>query len=288
LDKSVDSYVNRINYAVFANAESNFDITDISRIDYFLGLRFDDYSDVYGTVSGFAGTVVGIQGFPIKFRGQVSHNFRPPAFNEMYYLNYGNSDLLPEKSVNINYGFILDIFDNINFSVDGFNINTKDQIIAVPKNQISWSAENIQEVVSNGIELSVQGELFKKRLFFDLSYTFQDVRDESKGSINKGNLIVYVPPEIINFSLIYNIWGIKAGCFGRYSNFYYSLPDNSYASIIPEYLIIDTFVSYSFHILDSEIEFRLDVKNITDKQYSVILNYPMPGRYLRAGLFYNY
>jgi vitamin B12 transporter len=288
LDRSVDSYVKRMNYAVYANAESNFKIDNFSGIDYFLGLRFDDYSDVYGAVSGFAGTVIGIQGLPLKFRGQVSHNFRPPAFNEMYYMNYGNSDLLPEKSVNINYGIIFDTFNNINFTIDGFHINTDDQIIAVPKNQISWSAKNIRKVASNGVELSVRGELFNKKLFFDVSYTYQDVRDLSEGSINKDNLIVYVPPEIVSFSLIYNFCEIKAGCFGRYSNFYYSLPDNSYESIIPEYLIIDTFISYNFQILNSDLEFRLDVKNILDEQYSVILNYPMPGRYFRAGVFFNY
>lgn len=286
LDYSIGDYVKRLNLSAFLNAGSNYLITENINLDYFLGLRADYYNDINSAISGFAGSIISIKYFPASIKGQISYNFRPPSFNEMYYLNYGNTDLLPEKSISGNLG-ILYKSKIIDLEIDGFYISTDDQIVSVPKNPIEWSADNIGNVVSKGIEFSCSGSYFNKLLNLYLAYTLQDVRDMTTGKTNYNKLIVYTPQEILSFNTILNFNNFKTGMFMRFSNYYYSVADNSYQSMMPRYYLLDVFAEYDFKIYSLKLTLRADVKNILDKQYEVILNYPMPGRSFRAGIKYN-
>jgi outer membrane receptor protein involved in Fe transport len=107
------------------------------------------------------------------------------------------------------------------------------------------------------------------------------------GKTNYNKLIVYTPQEILSFNTILNFNNFKTGMFMRFSNYYYSVADNSYQSMMPRYYLLDVFAEYDFKIYSLKLTLRADVKNILDKQYEVILNYPMPGRSFRAGIKYN-
>ncbi|MFC2131194.1 TonB-dependent receptor plug domain-containing protein [Bacteroidota bacterium] len=288
IDLDKGDYVNRLSEAINISAESEFTIEDIGLLNYSFGGRFDNFSDAGSAFSEYIGTTFDVDNLPLKIRSQVSHNFRPPSFNEMYYLNFGNTDLKPEKSISVNIGLVLNVIRNIHFQIDGFYINTDDQIVAVPRSQVLWSAQNISNIISKGIEFSATGEIFDKCMSVSVAYTFQDVRDESSEGNDKGNLIGYVPQELIAGSISYNYHDFRIGSFLKYSSFNYSLPDNSYESIMPSYALVDFFISYEYEMDFAKVNFRIDCKNILDEQYAVILNYPMPGRYFRAGFSLNF
>ncbi|MFH1049493.1 MAG: TonB-dependent receptor [bacterium] len=287
LDYSVDENVDRYLIAISGKIESELSIKPIGDIDYSFGVRYDSYSDAGNALSAFFGLLYDFQRIPLQVKGQVSNNFRPPSFNEMYYLNFGNKDLKPEKSLSFNLGMTYNPFNFINFQVDGFYINTDDRIVSVPKSQASWSAENISEVTSNGLEFSSDMNFFKNLLNLNLSYTFQDVRNTAIDDNNYKKLIVYMPQEILSASMILKYAGIYFGTTLRYSGHYFSLPDNSYESMMNGYSIIDVFISYNMKLSNIEMNLRAECKNLLDEQYSIIVNYPMPGRLFRVGVSTN-
>jgi outer membrane cobalamin receptor len=284
LEFATNEKVERYLLAVSGKAESDIKVSSIGEIDYSLGLRFDNFSDVGKSLSSFLGILFKpeVPGFQAKF--QISSNFRPPSFNEMYYLNYGNSDLRPEKSISLNLGLMNNTFDKINFQLDGFYMITNDRIVSVPKSQISWSAENISKVITKGFEISANIYLFKKYLYFNLAYTYQDARNSAEDDNNYGKLIVYMPQEIISGSVVFQYGNFTLGTTLRYSGYYFSLPDNSYESIIDGYSLLDSYLNYSWILGKVDINFRFDCRNIFDEQYEIIKNYPMPGRSFRIGM----
>ena len=61
-------------------------------------LRGDWYSDAGSAASGFVGAAYRTSNV-VTLRANVGTGFRPPSFNELYFLNYGTSDLEPERSL---------------------------------------------------------------------------------------------------------------------------------------------------------------------------------------------
>jgi outer membrane receptor protein involved in Fe transport len=72
-----------------------------------------------------------------------------------------------------------------------------------------------------------------------------------------------------------------------YTGFTFALPDEAYNSMIHSYWITNVTLSRKFQISSIACTLRLDAVNLFDERFSVIMNYPMPGRQLRATLGVN-
>ncbi|HYF03033.1 MAG TPA: TonB-dependent receptor, partial [Patescibacteria group bacterium] len=147
LQPGVGKYINRIQAGIGGRVEHEIHTDSLLKITLHTGIRFDHFSDRGNSVSPLLGA--GFSFFKnLLIRTQWSYNFRPPTFNEMYYLNYGNALLRPEKSHSFNLGAV---WQPVSFSyteVELFLIRTSDQIAGVPKNPVQWSAQNIGLVIS--------------------------------------------------------------------------------------------------------------------------------------------
>lgn len=252
-----------------------------------LGARYDFYSDINYSPSAIAGLSMNLYDYNLSISSQVSYNFRPPSFNEMYYLNYGTNNLKPERSTSMNLSTSYN-YKNLNFTINGFWINTLDQIIAVPKSTLSWSAQNVESVLSKGVELSLTADIIKNIINTGCAYTIQNVSDNNKKSITYGKLIVYIPQEILHVYLntSFNRFNLRLNV--NYTSFTYAMPDNNYYSLIPSYLTGDLHISRALDISESTLRFNFDIINLTNQEYRVIKNYPMPGRIFRFGVAYEY
>lgn len=223
--------------------------------------------------------------FPITSKFRYSRNFRMPSFNELYYYNYGTSDLLPEKSHSFDLAFTVGYSKYISLELSTYFIRTKDQIVSVPKNTISWTAMNIGLVETKGIEALLNLHLFSGIVDFSFAYTRQEVIDKSENSFSYGKYIIYTPQEIINSTLNLNLSDrIALQGNAEYSSHRFALPDNTYDSMLGNYLILNAAVFYKFEFLDMNCRLQFELKNILDKNYQMILNYPMPGRVFRVGI----
>ena len=222
------------------------------------------------------GALSKFKNLPVYFKLNFSKNFRLPSFNEMYYLNYGNVDLKPEKSISFNSAILYEPIKNLNFEVSAFSIATYDLILSVPKSPVAWSVQNIGYAVTNGIEFLTKFEI-EELLYLTFAYTLQSAEDQSLNSLTEGKKIPYIPQEIISGNMFLDISDFVFGANIAYSSHRFALPDNSYESLLENYIEIDSYIEYKFTD-NPQFALRFEVNNITDKSYSIIKNYPMPGR----------
>lgn len=279
VDRFAASIAQRLDYEMTLNPEL--------RLGMNAAVRIENFSDIGAAASPSAGLLLSYLDGIVSVRGNWSYNFRAPSFNEMYYLNYGSSDLKPERSHSVNLGFKIFPFDNISFEAVGFVINTNDQILSVPTSPASWRAENVENVMTRGLEISAAAKFFDDILSFRLSYTRQMATDESKTSMTYKKQLVYVPQELMSSGISAHISDFLIGLNLDYSGFRFSLPDNSYNSMLPSYFISDAFIIYKPNFADG-LEIRAEISNIFDENAASIRNYPLPGRQFIMGLKFNF
>jgi len=291
LDPAVDGFASRINPAISAHLVRLF-ISDLFNITTFLSGRIDFSDNSKPAYSPSIGADFNHNNTSFNLKLFLSRNFRLPNFNEMYYLNYGTSKLNPESSISGNiyasYCFLNNNNSQVTVNLSIFYIDTKDKIVAIPKSQISWTAANIDRTNNYGIEFSALSSF--KRIFVDnlgLNYTLQFPKNMTKGSDLYNKLLPYQPQEIISLFSTIDIYNVLFHSSLDYSSFRYIQPDNSKRSVLPSYLLLNIGISKSIEIRTNEILVRFDVVNLTDVQYSIVKNYPMPGRQLRLSLNYD-
>lgn len=220
--------------------------------------------------------------------------FRMPTFNDLYYTDIGNADLKPEYVSQYNVGAVYDffftrsVFRSLHFSIDGYHNRITDKIIAVPKGtgQYRWMMMNIGKVRIWGIDFTASTEISLPKgitLNGRLNYTFQRAMDYSDPSDNQDaagtyrGQIAYIPKHSgsavvggywwrfnLNYSFIYvgERWHNSSNIPVNYEQPWYTH---------------DLSVSYTQPIGRTRLRTTLEINNLFNQQYEVILNYPMPG-----------
>ena len=246
-------------------------------------IRADFFNDNSPAFSPFSAIIITPSGSRLNFKINASGNFRMPSFNELYYLNYGTANLKPEKSVSVNLAVSYGIA-GFDFEAAAFWVNTKDLIVSVPKSPVIWSAQNIGTALNKGIELIFSYKSDNGKNGFNANYTIQSSDDMTENSLNYGNQIVYVPGELINLSGYADILGAVVVLNINYSSFRYSLQSNDISTVMPEYFSVNIKLikELEFDLLKAGLSLSAD--NITDERYSIVRNFPMPGRVVRAGI----
>lgn len=230
----------------------------------------------------------------LNFRAFYKRIFRMPTFNDLYYTDIGNASLKPEYVTQYDFGvayskfFTSSIWKNLNISADAYHNRISDKIIAVPKGtgQYRWMMMNIGRVRITGLDLVANAEIeiaSQFRIRTRLSYTFQKALDYSDPSDNKDasgtykKQIAYIPEHsgsvsvsafwkrfTLNYSFIY--------VGERYQN-----SSNIPVNYVQPWYTHDMSVSYLQPIGKTTLKATLEVNNIFNQQYEVIVNYPMPG-----------
>lgn len=218
-------------------------------------------------------------------RSSVSFDFRPPNFNEMYYFNFGTRNLKPEYASTVNIGLFGVVRKIFSYELDIFTSRIEDKIIAVPTGPAMWSARNIANVINQGIELSLKSELFERSLLIHYTYSLQNPKDVTQG--NK-TLLPYIPQEILTLFTLVSLSDVSVGATFHHYSHRFSLGGNQRESLLPSYNLISSFVILKIPILHHmKPQLKLSCDNITDTQYVVIDNYPMPGRIIRCDMSFS-
>jgi vitamin B12 transporter len=250
-------------------------------------IRLDAYSGLHPNYSPMLNLMIGLHDISLQLKAQVSGNFRVPSFNEMYYLNYGTANLRPEKSISYNLTAEYQLSEKMRFTLSGYSISTKDMIVSVPTSPVLMSARNMAEVLSRGIEFGSGINLFNDFLSLRYNYTLQYASDNQSGSPTYGKQLPYVPKEMLSMTAVVKLYDFILRINPSYTGFTFALPDEAYNSMIHSYWITNVTLSRKFQISSIACTLRLDAVNLFDERFSVIMNYPMPGRQLRATLGVN-
>ena len=221
----------------------------------------------------------------LNLRASVKDACRVPTFADLYYLRLGNVGLKPEKATQCNIGVTLYLsgsgfFRNFTFTADGYYNNVRDKIVALPTMYI-WRMMNFGRADIWGTDVSASMRLAiaeKLALVFDAAYSFQsavDVTDASAKNYrhqlpytprHSGSLTISIENPIVNISYLLSAVGER-----------YMLPQNTANNRMPGYLEHSFSLNRSFVFGGVGLRLQAELLNVTDKQYEVIKNYPMPG-----------
>jgi vitamin B12 transporter len=232
-----------------------------------------------------------------RVRGFYKALYRLPTFNELYYTVVGNANLNPEYSQQYDIGFTFQKFNAdkilrlLSIQTDVYHNDVNNKIVAIPSQNLRrWTMLNIGSVKINGAETNIKaGWQLSNDVYLNtgISYTYQRARDVTPGSIlnqqipytpvNSGSLIAGVlwHQVVLNYSFIYT--GER-----------YNQKENSPANYVEPWYTHDISVVWQTNYRTRQVKLGLDINNLFNQHYEVITNFPMPGRYYRFKISYNY
>ncbi|MBC7653914.1 MAG: TonB-dependent receptor, partial [Oligoflexus sp.] len=156
----------------------------------------------------------------LTLRGFYKDVFRYPTFNDLYYTNFGNRKLNPEKTKQYNAGLVYNKFTNaklnwISISSDFYFNQINDKIIALPnKDLFIWTMYNIGKVNIYGADFTSKFNYqinSKTEIQTNINYTYQLALDKSDPTSSVyNNQIPYTPQHTIAFNVGYQNknWGV--------------------------------------------------------------------------------
>ena len=224
-----------------------------------------------------------------SLRAYVKKSFRMPTFNDLYYTDHGNANLVPESALQYDAGFALNkhfehgIIRHAEMHFDAYYNTVHDKIVAYPKGQqFRWTMLNLGKVHIKGIDIEAEADF---QIGKDLvattraQYTYQDARDvtDPNDSYYK-HQIPYIPwhsgSAIVGLS--YKNWDLNYSFI--YAGERYDEQENILYNHMEPWYTSDLSLRYQFTVNSLRFTAKADVNNVLDQDYEVIVNYPMPGR----------
>jgi outer membrane cobalamin receptor len=260
--------------ALGAGTTFAWDTVSVLAVD--AAVRADVYSDVPDALSGSLHARWIHAAWPIALRLGVGTSYRPPSFNELYYQNFGSTDLRPERGVTLSSGIVANV-GALRVEMDAFFGWVRDQIIAVPRSAITWSVQNAGRVWSRGVELLARYDDRQWKL--TVSGTFQRVTYDDQAAFTYGKQVVYTP-SLVGMLHVERMLGERSAVLMQvtYLGTRYSQTDNAPASALNAVGVVDGAIRAVVIEQPLPIELRGEVQNLFDAQYAIIRNFPMPGR----------
>jgi len=224
-----------------------------------------------------------------SMRAYVKKSFRMPTFNDLYYTDMGNANLVPESALQYDAGFALNkhftqgIVRHAEMHFDAYYNTVHDKIVAYPKGQqFRWTMLNLGKVHIKGIDVEAEADF---QIGKDLvataraQYTYQDARDVTDPNDSYYNdQIPYIPwhsgSAIVG--LTYKNWDFNYSFI--YAGERYDEQENILYNHMEPWYTSDLSVRCKFTVYSLQFTAMAEVNNVLDQDYEVIVNYPMPGR----------
>ncbi len=219
--------------------------------------------------------------------------FRMPTFNDLYYTDIGNISLKPEDATQYDAG--VEYTKSIAFrsslrslqlhvKTDGYFNQVNNKIVAIPKgnSQYRWQMMNLGYVEITGVDVNTGlafGFAHDVRWNIQMTYTYQRAKDltDPKDPLTYGGQIAYIPRHSgsVTSCIAWNDWSLN------YSFIYVGERYHNSANIAmnyePSWYTHDLALSKRFSFRTWDLSTSVEVNNLLNQQYDIILNYPMPG-----------
>lgn len=230
----------------------------------------------------------------LNVRAYYKRIFRMPTFNDLYYTDMGNIKLHPEFATQYNIGAQYQLFNErgalsaIKVTVDAYYNKVTDKIVAIPKGSglYRWMMMNLGTVKIRGVDATVRTSFrLPADILLDanLTYTYQRAQDYTNpadnevGGTYKGQ-IAYIPWHSGSFIGHAHWRDVDMNYSFIYVGERYHNSANIPANHEQPWYTHDLSASYLFHLGKTTLKAAVEVNNLFNQYYDVILNYPMPGR----------
>ena len=221
----------------------------------------------------------------LRLRLSYKEIFRAPTFNENYYFHYGSKTLSPERTQQLNVGLTWDGRPvgplGIQATLDGYFDTVKDMIVAIPYNMFVWTCVNVGKVHVKGLDATLRANwqlTGRQQLLLAANYTYQHIVNRTnEDSPYYGNQIAYMPRQMGSWSLSWENPWVNVSLHETLVGSRWSTNEHLDGTKVDGYYDLGATVYRHFRLGGGVLETRLDVKNLTDRQYEIVGSYPMPG-----------
>lgn len=222
-------------------------------------------------------------------RINASKNYRVPTYNDLYWPALGNADLIPESSLQGEFGVGYKT-KQVKLDVGVYYINSKDKIVWTPGGDPErpgiWTPINVAEAVNKGVEFTAAvNKAINKHLFnFNLNYSYTIAKDKSTN-----NYLTYVPKHLANGSLGYSYKRFSAFYQHLFTGEVYTTTDNLDNYTVPYYNVGNVGVNYNIiKTNNNQLGLGVKVNNVFNKEYQVLPSRPMPNRNFNININYKF
>jgi outer membrane cobalamin receptor len=230
-----------------------------------------------------------------RIRSHYKNTYRLPSFNDLYYNSIGNSNLKAEnaKSFNIGLTYAKSIkLITFETTLDIYQNKIKDKIVAIPtKNLFNWSMQNIGDVLSQGIDLSILYSYTKASvsIVFSTSQSYNTSIDVTKSTnFTYGHQIPYTPNYTASYTstLGYKKYALSFTLIQTGSR--YVINENLPFNQLDGFIDLGIGISRTFKLKRQTLYCKLNVVNLLNNNYEVIRSFPMPGRHFNLKIVYKF
>lgn len=209
----------------------------------------------------------------------ASKNFRNPSFNDLYWKPGGNLNLKSESSHQAEFANIFKD-KSLKITITPFIIEVQDLIRWIPTSSGFYAPENVEKVLSKGIESSLSyRKKFRENDFkLNLGYTYTNSRNQETKQ-----QLTYVPLHKIfgNLDYQYRFFGIYLQ--GMFNGLTYTSTDENNAEALQPYFVANAGIFAEYQ----NFKLTFKVNNIGDEIYETTDYYPMPKRNFALNLNIN-
>lgn len=225
--------------------------------------------------------------------GDISANSRRPTWNDLYYQNLGNPDLIPEKNTALEFGSEFEVVQSdINYNLRGlvFINHIDDMIVWIPDPSGVYRPDNIRSVFNRGFELEISLKRKWNKLYVrsDVGYTYTNSRldDYEDFPEFQNKQQIYVPLHKIN-GLILLEWN---NFWLTYRQIYTGkvFINNENTVWLPHSFPANLGIGRRIHLKKHMMLISMEVRNIASENYQYVANWPMPGRNYLVSLKYSF
>lgn len=224
----------------------------------------------------------------LNLRAFYKRIFRMPTLNDLYYTFIGNVDLEPEYTNQYNLGltYAKEWDDRwlrrLEVQADVYYNEVENKIVAMPtSNFFRWTMVNLGKVEIRGIDLALQTAWqWGKNWYLTgrVNYTYQKAQDFTDPTdAYYGGQIPYIPwhsgSAVLNLN--WREWEMNYSFI--YTGERYSSRANIPVNYVLPWYTSDFSVSRTQHWGGGDLKLTLEVNNLFNQQYEVVICYPMPG-----------
>ncbi|RKX69507.1 hypothetical protein DRP53_08045 [candidate division WOR-3 bacterium] len=276
----------------------------ISTVDLFFALRYDRDKRFPARLSPAAGLSILLTD-RIRLRTHWGMAYRRPTFNDLYWPNAGNPDLIPETGVGLESGFDLFLPHDFILSVTGFFRKVTDKIAWVPTGSL-WSPQNINEARSTGGEMSITGRVYDLiNLRLDYTYlnpeqinsepVYYDTATNTYQLEEKRRPLINTPKHSARLKVSVDLGRVRTGLSHRYisarQNYYLDYSNFPEISYRKKVLSPTGNTNFFLALSSGNFDISFTIINLLDRRDPIQFgnsiddqDYPRPGRSFRFEL----
>lgn len=229
----------------------------------------------------------------LHLKWNAARVYRLPTLNDWYWQPGGNPNLKPEQGYSTDGSLIFQLHHSaISFRFTGslFYKNINNWIIWLPKNTYT-SPDNLLNVKSRGGETQTELGYRKKSFYVQLAVQTTYVLSTVENSYLKedeaiGKQLIYTPRYTGNGNLSIGYKKASVLLNHSYTGYRFTSSDNS--TWLMPYHASSLKLRYTQHFSRLELTVYGALNNLSNSDYEIIQNYPVPLRNYEAGLTIHY